>query len=130
MPAVQILIGTFRHTGPTMSGYAKFGAMIATSALMLFVLTHLATIGSDQIHPASEAGVPLALVLGAAVAVVMLGFMLCRYPSQTTTLGILVVSMAVFALALHLVPGQGGVEDVALMDTMIARHSPAIATSE
>jgi hypothetical protein len=113
-----------------MSGYANFVAMIATSASMLFVLTWFIPADPDQIHHASGMGAHVALVLGAAVAIAMLGFMLCMYPSQTTNLGILVVSAAVFALALHVVPAQEKVEDMARMETMAARHSPAIMANK
>ena len=60
----------------------------------------------------------------------MLGFMLGMYTSRRTNLGILLGSVAVFALALYLVRSQDTVEDVAWMKAMIPHHSIAILTSE
>ncbi len=112
-----------------MSRYAKFAAMIATSTIVMFVMMYLNTYSLDHIYW-SETRAYMALVMGATMALIMLGFMLGMYTSRTMNLGILLGSVAVFALALYLVRSQETVEDVAWMKAMIPHHSIAILTSE
>ncbi len=103
--------------------------MIVTSTVVMFVLMYLNTYSLDHIYW-SETRAYMALVMGATMAVVMLGFMLGMYTSRRMNLGILLGSVAVFALALYLVRSQDTVEDVAWMKAMIPHHSIAILTSE
>ncbi len=103
--------------------------MIVTSTVVMFVLMYLNTYSLDHIYW-SETRAYMALVMGATMAVVMLGFMLGMYTSRRMNLGILFGSVAVFALALYLVRSQDTVEDVAWMKAMIPHHSIAILTSE
>jgi uncharacterized protein (DUF305 family) len=103
--------------------------MISTSTIVMFILMYLNTYSVDHIYW-SETRAYMALVMGATMAVVMLGFMLGMYTSRRMNLGILLGSMAVFALALYLVRSQDTVEDVAWMKAMIPHHSIAILTSE
>ncbi len=112
-----------------MSKYMKFGAMIATSTAVMFVLMYLNTYASDHIF-FSETRFYMAFVMGASMAIVMLLFMLKMYESKTTNMAIIVGSVAVFALALWLVRSQETVEDVSYMRAMIPHHSIAILTSE
>ena len=73
----------------------------------------------------------MALLMGAAMAVIMLGFMLRMYASNNgTTLRLLAAGVVVFAGALWLVRSQETVDDVAYMKAMIPHHSIAIMTSE
>jgi hypothetical protein len=72
----------------------------------------------------------MALIMGAAMAVVMLLYMLDMYPNWKINLGIVGISIAVFAVALWLVRSQETVEDVSYMKAMIPHHSIAIMTSE
>ncbi|MDQ3557631.1 MAG: DUF305 domain-containing protein, partial [Pseudomonadota bacterium] len=112
-----------------MAKYTRFAAMISTSTIVMFVLMYLNTHSLDHIYW-SETRAYMALVMGATMAVVMLGFMLGMYTSRRMNLGILLGSVAVFALALYLVRSQETVEDVAWMKAMIPHHSIAILTSE
>ncbi len=112
-----------------MSKYMKFGAMIATSTAVMFVLMYSNTYASDHIF-FSETRFYMAFVMGASMAVVMLLFMLRMYESKTTNTAIIVGSFAVFAVALWLVRSQETVEDVSYMRAMIPHHSIAILTSE
>lgn len=109
--------------------YSKFGAMIATSTLVMFGLMYLNTYALDHIY-FSETRAYMALVMGATMAVVMLAFMLAMYTDRRKNLAILVGSAAVFAVSLWLVRSQATVGDVAYMRAMIPHHSIAILTSE
>jgi hypothetical protein len=111
-----------------MKPYAKLGVMIATSTIVMFGLMYLNTYQVDHIF-FSETRVYMALIMGAVMSVLMLGFMRNMYTNQRANLGILVGSIAVFALALWLVRSQDTVGDVAWMEAMIPHHSIAILTS-
>ena len=111
-----------------MTKYMKFGAMIATSTLIMFILMYLNTFTSDHLF-FSETRLYMAFVMGASMAVVMLLFMLKMYENKATNLAILAGSVAVFALSLWLVRSQETVDDISYMRAMIPHHSIAILTS-
>ncbi len=112
-----------------MSKYTRFAAMIATSTVVMFVLMYLNTYQTDHVFY-SETRAYMALVMGAAMAVVMLAFMLDMYASVPKNLAILALSAFAFATALWLVRSQSTIEDVSWMKAMIPHHSIAILTSE
>lgn len=72
----------------------------------------------------------MAFVMGATMAVIMLGFMLNMYTRRGLNIGILLASAIVFAVALWLVRSQSTIDDVSYMRAMIPHHSIAILTSE
>jgi uncharacterized protein (DUF305 family) len=109
--------------------YSRFAAMIATSTVVMFGLMYLNTYRLDHVF-FSETRAYMALYMGAAMAVIMLSYMLNMYSSKRANIGIFVGSAAVFALSLWLVRSQTTVEDVAWMKAMIPHHSIAILTSE
>ena len=109
--------------------YPRFAAMIATSTVVMFGLMYLNTYQLDHIFW-SETRAYMALVMGATMSVIMLGFMLKMHPNRKINLGIFGGSIAVFALALWLVRSQATVGDIAWMKAMIPHHSIAILTSE
>ncbi|MEO7986158.1 MAG: DUF305 domain-containing protein [Gemmatimonadales bacterium] len=111
-----------------MNRYLKFGAMIATSTVVMLGLMYLNTLQLDHVY-FSETRAYMALVMGATMAIIMLGFMLDMYPSRRANLGIVAGSAVVFAVALWLVRSQDTVEDVSYMKAMIPHHSIAILTS-
>ena len=112
-----------------MKKYGKFAAMIATSTLVMFGLMYLNTYAWDHVR-FSETRTYMAFVMGAAMAIVMLLYMLDMYSNWKVNLGILASSIVVFALAIWLVRSQATVEDVSYMKAMIPHHSIAIMTSE
>ena len=112
-----------------MNGYGRFGAMIATSTVVMFGLMYLNTYQLDHVF-FSETRAYMALVMGATMAVIMLGYMMGMYPNRRANAAILLGSVAVFAAALWLVRSQATVSDVAWMKAMIPHHSIAILTSE
>ena len=109
--------------------YSRFGAMVATSTIVMFGLMYLNTYALDHIF-FSQTRAWMALVMGATMAVVMLTFMLKMYTDKRTNIAIALGSAAVFAVALWLVRSQETVDDVAYMRAMIPHHSIAILTSE
>jgi uncharacterized protein (DUF305 family) len=113
----------------TGKGYGRFGAMIATSTLVMFVLMYLNTYRLDHVA-FSETRTYMALVMGASMAVVMLSFMLHMHANRRINIVIFAGSAIVFALALWLVRSQATVDDVSYMKAMIPHHSIAILTSE
>ncbi len=112
-----------------MNKYARFSAMIATSTVVMFGLMYLNTYQFDHVF-FSETRIYMALLMGATMAVIMLGFMLNMYNNPRVNIGIFVGSAIVFVLALWLVRSQATVEDVSYMRAMIPHHSIAILTSE
>lgn len=110
-------------------GYGRFAAMIATSTVVMFGLMYLNTYALSHVRY-SETRVYMALVMGATMAVIMLGFMWSMYKKLWVNLAIIGGSVVVFALALWLVRSQTAVEDVSYMKAMIPHHSIAIMTSE
>ena len=112
-----------------MMRYSKFAAMIATSTAVMFVLMYLNTYALDHVY-FSETRAYMALVMGAAMAVVMLAFMLAMYKDKKINAAIFAGSAIVFVIALWLVRSQETVGDVSWMRAMIPHHSIAILTSE
>jgi hypothetical protein len=112
-----------------MMSYGRFAAMIATSTIVMFVLMYLNTYVPEHIE-FSQTRMWMALVMGAAMALIMLSFMWGMYKNRNVNIAIVGGSIAVFAGALWLVRSQETVGDVAYMKAMIPHHSIAIMTSE
>jgi uncharacterized protein (DUF305 family) len=109
--------------------YARFGAMIATSTVVMFGLMYLNTYALDHVW-FSQTRAWMALVMGAVMAVIMLGFMLAMYRNSRANIAIFAGAAIAFAVALWLVRSQETVSDVSYMKAMIPHHSIAILTSE
>jgi uncharacterized protein (DUF305 family) len=103
--------------------------MIAVSTVVMFGLMYLNTYALDHVWY-SQTRTWMALVMGAAMAAIMLGFMWGMYRNPTVNAGILIAAAVVFAGALYLVRSQDTVGDVAYMKAMIPHHSIAVLTSE
>jgi uncharacterized protein (DUF305 family) len=112
-----------------MRSYLRFAAMIATSTLVMFGLMYLNTYELEHVT-FSETRAYMALVMGAAMALVMLTFMRSMYERRGLNLAIYVGSAVVFAASLWLVRSQTTVDDVSYMRAMIPHHSIALLTSE
>ncbi|BAQ16696.1 MULTISPECIES: DUF305 domain-containing protein [Methyloceanibacter] len=109
--------------------YLRFGAMIATSTIIMFVLMYLNTFAFEHIF-FSETRTYMALLMGATMAVIMLGFMLSMYENKSLNAAIFVGAAIAFVLSLYLVRSQVTVDEVSYMRAMIPHHSIAIMTSE
>jgi Na+/melibiose symporter-like transporter len=111
------------------ASYRRFFAMIATSTAVMFALMYFNTYALDHVTW-SETRFYMTLLMGAAMAIVMLAFMLGMYTDRRKNAAIFGGSLLVGALALFLVRSQTTVQDVAWMKAMIPHHSIAILTSE
>lgn len=109
--------------------YARFAAMIATSTLVMFILMYFNTFALDHVFY-SQTRTWMALVMGAAMAIVMLVFMWNMYEKRTVNLAIAAASALVFAVSLWLVRSQATVGDISYMKAMIPHHSIAVMTSD
>lgn len=103
--------------------------MIATSTLFMFCLMYLNTYALDHVY-FSETRTWMALYMGAAMAIIMLLFMLGMYDDKRKNALILVGAVALFAGSLYLVRSQDTISDQAWQKAMIPHHSIAILTSE
>ena len=113
------------HRGGSRRGYARFGAMIATSTVAMFGLMYLNTHARDHVT-FSETRLWMALTMGAAMAVIMLGM----YADRALNLAIFASAAIVFAASLWVVRSQALMDDGDWMRAMIPHHSIAILTSE
>lgn len=109
--------------------YIRFTAMIATSTMVMFALMYLNTFALEHVFY-SQTRTWMALLMGAVMAVIMLGFMWSMYKDKRLNAAILASSALVFTAALRLVRSQETVGDLAYMKAMIPHHSIAIMTSE
>lgn len=110
--------------------YLRFGAMIATSTVVMFSLTYTNVYLASHIRW-SEERVYMALLMGAAMALVMLGFMWSMmYRNVKINLAIIGAAVVLAGVALGLSRSQVWVDDQAYMSGMIPHHSIAILTSE
>jgi uncharacterized protein (DUF305 family) len=112
-----------------MKAYLRFGAMIATSTVVMYALMYLNTYALDHVR-FSETRTYMALLMGASMAIVMLAFMLRMHQNRRVNIGIFAGAAVVFALSLWLVRSQATVGEVSYMKAMIPHHSIAILTSE
>ena len=109
--------------------YRRFAAMIATSTVVMFGLMYLNTWAIEHVA-FSQTRAWMALLMGATMAVVMLGFMWGMYKNTRANIAIVVAAVGVFAVSLTLVRSQATVGDVSYMKAMIPHHSIAVMTSE
>lgn len=108
--------------------YVRFAAMIATSTVVMYGLMYLNTYQSDHVFY-SQTRLWMALLMGAVMAVIMLGFMWTMYQKRAVNFAIIAGAIAVFAGSLFLVRSQALVGDTDYMRAMIPHHSIAVLTS-
>ncbi len=110
--------------------YLRFGAMILTSTVVMFALTYTNVFQLDHARWSQER-VYMALLMGAAMALVMLGFMWsAMYRDVRANALVIGVAIIVGVGALWASRAQVLVDDDAYMGGMIPHHSIAILTSE
>ncbi len=90
--------------------YIRFGLMILTAMIAMYAMTYINTYELGHVR-FSETRLYMTLVMGAAMAVIMLAFMLTMYKSLKVNIVIVVLSIAIFASATWLVRSQVIVED-------------------
>lgn len=109
--------------------YWRFAAMIVTSTLVMFGLMYIHTYIWDHVY-FSETRAWMALLMGAVMAIIMLGSMLNMYKSRSVNLAIFAGAALTFALSTWLVRSQVTVSGADYLQAMIPHHSIAILTSE
>ena len=109
--------------------YWRFGAMIATSTVVMFLLTYTNSWEFSHVQW-SEERVYMALLMGGAMAMIMLGFMWGMYKNTKMNWAIMAGGLGLAIVALFLSRSQLFVDDEAYMNGMIPHHSIAILTSE
>ncbi|QYJ01741.1 DUF305 domain-containing protein [Thalassovita mediterranea] len=113
----------------TSSSYFRFGAMILTSMLVMFALMYFNTYAFEHVRW-SETRFYMTFIMGGAMAIVMLGYMLGMYKNTKANIAIFAGSALMLLGALYLVRSQTTVGDRSYMKAMIPHHSIAILTSE
>lgn len=109
--------------------YVRFGLMILTSTVVMFLLMYLNTYAWEHVF-FSETRTYMAIFMGATMAVIMLSYMLGMYSNKLLNIAIFVGSVIVFGFSLWLVRSQVTVSGPSYMRAMIPHHSIAIMTSE
>ncbi len=108
--------------------YTRFAAMIATSMLVMFGLMYVHTFVWDHVE-FSETRAWMTVLMGAMMAIVMLGFMLNMYKDRRVNAAIFAGAALMLALSAWFIRSQTGIDDVDYMEAMIPHHSIAILTS-
>jgi Domain of unknown function (DUF305) len=110
--------------------YLLFAGMITTSTVTMFLLTYTNAFAWSHMT-FSEERVYVSILMGSAMAIIMLGFMWGRmYKKVMVNVAIVVAALVVGVTALWLSRSQALVGDEAYMKGMIPHHSIAILTSE
>lgn len=109
--------------------YVRFGLMILTSTVVMFVLMYLNTYAWEHVF-FSETRTYMAIMMGAVMAIIMLAYMLGMYDNTTLNIAIFVGAIILFGASLWLVRSQVTVSGTSYMRAMIPHHSIAIMTSE
>lgn len=121
--------GTTGDHGHERRMYLRFAAMITTSTVVMFLLTYTNAYAVDHVRW-SEERLYMALLMGAAMSIVMLGFMWGMYHNLKVNVALVAGALVLGGAALVLSRTQLFVDDQAYMKGMIPHHSIAILTSE
>jgi hypothetical protein len=128
LPSDRDGVGSTVVMGEKTMSYVRFASMIGVATLVMFGLMYLNTYALDHVW-FSETRAYMALVMGATMAIIMLGFMLDMYLSRGVNITIFALGIVLFAASLWLVRSQQTIDDVSYMKAMIPHHSIAILTS-
>ena len=110
------------------SKWPTFAAMIATSIVTMFVLKYSNVYEAGHIW-FSQTRMWMALMMGMAMIVIMLGFMWGMYRTFLTEVLVMTGAVIGFSLFLFLARSQTTVDDQAYMKAMIPHHSFALLTN-
>lgn len=109
--------------------YLRFAGMIATSTVVMFVLTYTNVFDIAHIHFSQERPY-MVLLMGAAMAIVMMAWMWKMYPDRRRNVAIIGGAVVIGIAAFLFSQTQALVYDVNYMRGMIPHHSIAILTSD
>lgn len=112
-----------------MNKYARFGLMILTSTVIMYFMMFVNVNEFDHVQ-ISQTRIYVAVMMGAIMAIIMMGFMWKMYDNKKLNTAILVLSVVLAIGSFGFIQTQAGVDDTAWMKAMIPHHSTAILTSE
>ena len=112
-----------------MNKYLKFALMILTSTVIMYFLMFVNVNEFAHIY-LSQTRVYMAILMGAVMAIIMMGFMWKMYDNKKLNAVIMGLSVLLVLGSFGLIQNQVGVDDTAWMRAMIPHHSTAIMTSE
>ena len=118
--------GGLSHEGKM---YLRFAAMIVTGMFVMYWTMFVASYEFSHIR-FSQSRVYMALVMGGAMTLVMLAWMLNMYKNTKANIGIVAVGLLLLGAGTFLDRSQATVDDVEFMRGMIPHHSLAITRSE
>ncbi len=118
-----------KNNGAHMS-YARYFAMIATSVVVMFALMYLNSYEVLGHARLSVQRIYMAVMMGAAMMGIMLGYMFSMYKNKKANATIIVGALVILASAIWLMRNQAMIGDIEYMQGMIPHHSIAILTSE
>lgn len=110
--------------------YLRFFAMIGTAMIAMFLLMYTHSYQIFEHAWFSETRLFMTLIMGGAMMIIMLLFMLKMYNDSKVNTGIVIGGVLVLILGIWLVRSQNTVDEVDYMEGMIPHHSIAILTSE
>jgi hypothetical protein len=106
-------------------GWGRFAAMIGTSSFVMFFLMYQLVHDADHLT-FSVNRLIAALVMGAVMTVVMLGFMWSMYETKPIKLAVVAAAALLAVVLLYVNRAQALITDVTFMKAMIPHHSIAI----
>ena len=112
-----------------MNKYLKFALMILTSTVIMYFLMFVNVNEFAHIY-LSQTRVYMAILMGAVMAIIMMGFMWKMYDNKKLNAVIMGLSVLLVLGSFGLIQNQVGVDDTAWMRAMIPHHSTAIMTSD
>lgn len=113
-----------------LGSYLRFFAMIGTAMVAMFLLMYTHSYQIIDHAWFSETRLFMTLIMGGAMMIIMLSFMLKMYNDHKMNTGIFIGGFVMLILGVWLVRSQTTVDEVDYMEGMIPHHSIAILTSE
>jgi hypothetical protein len=109
--------------------YLRFAAMILTGMVVMYWVMFVGSWEWSHIR-FSQSRIFMAITMGGAMGLVMLGWMLNMYKNTKANVAVVAVSLLLLAGGAFLDRSQITVDDVGFMRAMIPHHSLAITRSE
>ncbi|MFN3727552.1 MAG: DUF305 domain-containing protein [Allosphingosinicella sp.] len=109
----------------THMGWGRFAAMIATSSFIMFFLMYQLVYAFDHAMFSTNRALA-ALIMGAVMTAVMLGFMWSMYRGTGVKIAVMVGAVALGGLLLVVNRSQWLINDTRFMQAMIPHHSIAV----
>lgn len=109
--------------------YLRFAAMILTAMAVMYGVMFVSAYEWGHVR-FSESRVYMAMTMGGAMGLVMIGWMLNMYKSAKANAAVVTVSLLLLGVSIFLDRSQTTVQDKGWMNSMIPHHSMAITRSE